>query len=262
MMGTTHGLAGVAAGGGLVLALRGAGADVTDTTAVIVVITAAIAAELPDLDLRTSRISGGRSTLAAVPVISRVALLLTLPLVLAGVGIRAAGADHRGPTHSLTAAALWTLAIVPLYVAYFAGAGELAQALATVPGTGPVNTAATQAANKADLLMTQASGAWLAAAPLAAIATLLAYLSHLLLDELTPATQALLWPARRDKLAVLSRPNIPVGGGREALLVALPLAALAAGATWSLTADARQRVLPDAAQISTKLSYDVEFGRR
>ena len=88
MMGATHGLAGLSVGCAVVLAASAAGDATTATTAAIVITAAALAAELPDLDQRGTRISKGTGTLAAVPGLWPLAMLITLPIVLAGIPLR------------------------------------------------------------------------------------------------------------------------------------------------------------------------------
>lgn len=223
MMGATHGVGGLAVGAATVLTARELGVDLDGAQAAIVIACGAVAAELPDLDLRTSRISHGTSSLTGVPFVGRLALLLTLPVVLAGAAIRSTGVSHRGPTHSVAAALAWTAAIVPLYALYWWLLGALLRFVAA-------QTPLLASLSLADTSVLQ--HAWFGVAPVVAIATLTAYLSHLLLDDMTPAKQSLLWPLRTEKISVLRRPQVPVGGAREFLLVALPLGLLALSLGW------------------------------
>lgn len=220
MMGSTHGLAGLATAATVATAAAAAGVHLDTAEAAAIVIASALAAEAPDLDLRTSRISHGTSTLTGIRVLRPLALLITLPLVLSGAAVRALGADHRGPMHSPAAAVLSTPLILALYTGYLQLLDQGAR------------LADRRAPDGAPLHLHHLTGhlvnTWPHVAPWIATAWLAAYLTHLLLDELTTAPQALLWPARTRKISVLSRPSIPVGGIREALLVAAPLAAITA----------------------------------
>jgi membrane-bound metal-dependent hydrolase YbcI (DUF457 family) len=95
MLGFTHGLAGVACAAAIAATATAIGTPLAP---------AELAAEAPDLDLPTSRISHGTSALTAVRVLRPLALVITLPLVLLGAIVRSFGVKHRGPTHSLPGA--------------------------------------------------------------------------------------------------------------------------------------------------------------
>lgn len=251
MMGSTHGLAGLATAGAIASAATAAGVHLDAAEAAAIVVAGALAAEAPDLDLRTSRISHGTSTLTGIRVLRPLALLITLPLVLAGAAVRALGADHRGPTHSPAAAVLSTPLILALYTGYLQLLDQGA------------HLADRRAPDGAPLHLHHLTGhlvdLWPHVLPWIATAWLAAYLTHLVLDELTTAPQALLWPLRTRKVRVLSRPSIPVGGIRELLLVAAPLAvittAIALHATGGTTA-LRQHLnaATDLTQIQTTRS--------
>lgn len=215
MMGSTHGLAGLTIAAAIAAGAHRAGAPLDAAAAAVVVVAGTLAAEAPDLDLRTSRISHGTSTLTAIRPLRPVTMLVTLPVVIAGAGVRALGVSHRGPTHSPAAALLSVPLMLVLYTAYL----QLLNAAAGLADRGAPEGSPFHVQDLTGALLQ----AWPTAAPIAAGAWLAAYLSHLLLDDLTTAPQALLWPASAKKVSVLRWPSIPVGSMREHLLVALPL---------------------------------------
>lgn len=119
---------------------------------------------------------------------------------------------------------LWTLAAVPLYAAYWAALGLLAELAAR---HAPLLAAA-------PTLTTSISEAWLHHAPLLGAAVLIGYLTHLQLDDMNGAGQQLAWPLSRRSITspLLS---IPVGGWREALLVSAPLTVVMLTALWHVS---------------------------
>jgi membrane-bound metal-dependent hydrolase YbcI (DUF457 family) len=236
MMGVTHGLAGAACAAAIAATATAIGTPLEPAELAAVFATATLAAEAPDLDLPTSRISHGTSTLTAVRALRPLALVITLPLVLLGAITRSRGASHRGPTHSILGALASTPIVLGAYTLYLLFFDQLAQ---LADEHRPANVSL----RLADLTGALLDG-WTAALPLAALAWLAGYLTHLLLDDLTASGQQLLWPARTTEISVTRWPQIKVGGLAELLCVALPLAALTATLTLSLanTAALRDRL--------------------
>lgn len=225
MMGVTHGLAGLACAAGVTAAASALGAPLEPGEVLAVFAAGTLAAEAPDLDLSTSRISHGTSTLTAPRAVRPFALLLTLPLVLLGAIARAFGVKHRGPTHSLFAALASVPIVLATYTLYLAAVDALA-------GLADEHRPANVSLHAQHLTSPLVDG-WLHALPVVAIAWLAAYASHLLLDDFTASGQQLLWPARTTEISVMRWPQIKVGGLAELTLIALPLAALTATLTLS-----------------------------
>lgn len=223
MMGVTHGLAGLACAAGITAAAAALGEPLLPGEILAVFTAATLAAEAADLDLRTSRISHGTSTLTGLRAVRPFALVITLPLVLLGAIVRSFGVKHRGPTHSLLGALASVPIVLASYTAYLAAFDALA---GLVDEHRPSNVAL-----HAQQLTSPLLDGWLHALPMVAIAWLVAYLSHLLLDDLTSSGQQLLWPTSTKEISVMRWSSIRVGGLAELGLVALPLAAITAALT-------------------------------
>jgi membrane-bound metal-dependent hydrolase YbcI (DUF457 family) len=225
MMGATHRSAGV------LFALTGAGTanallhlGLTTTELVAVCAIGYVAGELPDLDHRDSSITHSKlpilgklrrvlwrvpvvgellASLAPViiPVLSRI---LLLPIWLMGMVLRRFY-RHRGPTHSLSFAVVWSLLALPLYWCYLCGIVWL---LAGFSSAGLVSE------------MHRLGARMFSEYPLVAGAIACGYLSHLVADGCTNVPLPFLWPLSQRRSSLLPVPlRVTTDSWRERWLV-------------------------------------------
>lgn len=153
----------------------------------------AIAGVLPDIDHPDSLITQG-----VIPGTKKLGMLakvlgriLSVPPQVIGMFARQIG-SHRGPTHSLSFAVLWTVFVAPLYALFFALAGMLFASLAgAVFQFFPI--VGDRAAEIGLATSWVVSGVWSQIYVISA-AVCFGYLSHLFSDGLTNAPNMYLWP--------------------------------------------------------------------
>lgn len=151
-----------------------------------------VAGLLPDIDTPNSLLSRGWLPLrrwlgrASRPLALIVGLLLSVPARLIGATARL-GVEHRGLTHTPQFMMLWTIGALPIYMVFFGLLAYMVSLVTTILGFA-FNPAVVWDWQKAHFF---------ALMPPVMIFVFLGYLSHLVLDSITPS--GIPWSGRKTR---------------------------------------------------------------